>query len=56
MSAFVRRIRTSNYSKIEHGIREPSIEALKKIARLFGMTIDELVHPEGKMPRSKSGG
>jgi transcriptional regulator with XRE-family HTH domain len=44
-------IHTSNYSKIEKGEREPSIEALEKIARLFGMTIDELVHLEGKVPK-----
>ncbi|WP_291911510.1 helix-turn-helix transcriptional regulator [Chitinophaga sp. CB10] len=40
----------SNYSKIEKGEREPSIEALEKISRLFGMTIDELIHLEGKVP------
>lgn len=45
-------IHTSNYSKIEKGEREPSIEALEKIACLFGMTINELVHHlEGKVPK-----
>src|SRR5690606_19980077 len=44
-------IHTSNYSKIEKGEREPSIEALDKIARLFGMTVDELIHLEGKVPK-----
>jgi transcriptional regulator with XRE-family HTH domain len=44
-------IHTSNYSKIEKGEREPSIEALDKIARLFGITIDELIHFEGKIPK-----
>lgn len=44
-------IHTSNYSKIEKGEREPSIEALDKIATLFGMTVDEIIHFEGKVPR-----
>jgi transcriptional regulator with XRE-family HTH domain len=44
-------IHTSNYSKIEKGEREPSIEALDKIATLFGMTVDEIIHFEGKIPR-----
>ena len=44
-------IHTSNYSKIEKGEREPSIEALDKIATLFDMTVDEIIHFEGKIPR-----
>jgi transcriptional regulator with XRE-family HTH domain len=44
-------IHTSNYSKIEKGEREPSIEALDKIATLFDMTVDQIIHFEGKMPR-----
>lgn len=44
-------IHASNYSKIEKGEREPSIEALDKIARLFAMTVDEIIHYEGKLPR-----
>jgi transcriptional regulator with XRE-family HTH domain len=44
-------IHTSNYSKIEKGEREPSIEALDRIATLLGMTVDEIIHFEGKMPR-----
>jgi transcriptional regulator with XRE-family HTH domain len=44
-------IHTSNYSKIEKGEREPSIEALDKIATLLGMTVDEIIHFEGKIPR-----
>lgn len=41
----------SNYSKIESGQREISIEALEKIAKHFGMTIDQLVHMEGDAPK-----
>lgn len=44
------KLHASNYSKIEKGEREPSIEALDKIARFFGMTVDEVIHFEGKMP------
>lgn len=44
-------IHASNYSKIEKGEREPSIEALDKIAKLFGMTVDEVIHFEGKVPK-----
>ena len=44
-------IHTSNYSKIEKGEREPSIEALDKIATLFDMTVDEIIHFEGRVPQ-----
>ena len=44
-------IHASNYSKIEKGEREPSIEALDKIARLFSTTVDEIIHYEGKVPK-----
>jgi transcriptional regulator with XRE-family HTH domain len=38
------KLQASNYSKIEKGEREPSIEALDRIAKLFGMPVDELIH------------
>jgi transcriptional regulator with XRE-family HTH domain len=41
----------SNYSKIEKGERHISIEVLDKIARLFGMTTDQVIHYEGKLPK-----
>lgn len=41
----------SNYSKIESGQREISIEALDKIARYFNMTIDQIVNFEGGLPK-----
>ncbi|MBU0765309.1 MAG: helix-turn-helix transcriptional regulator [Bacteroidetes bacterium] len=34
----------SNYSKVESGQRELSISALNKIARYFGVTLDDLVN------------
>ena len=40
----------SNYSKVESGDRELSIEAINKIAKYFGMSIDELVNFEGNLP------
>jgi transcriptional regulator with XRE-family HTH domain len=40
----------SNYSKIESGQREISVEALQVIARHFSMTIDELINFEGNIP------
>lgn len=40
----------SNYSKVENGDRELSIEAINKIAKHFGMTIDQLVNFDGHIP------
>lgn len=44
-------LQPSNYSKIEKGERDISIEALDKIARFFGMTVDQVIHYEGKIPK-----
>jgi transcriptional regulator with XRE-family HTH domain len=41
----------SNYSKIESGQREISVEALNKVAKYFGMTIDQIVNFDGAMPQ-----
>ncbi len=41
----------SNYSKIENGQREISVEALTKIARLFNLTVDQIINFEGGMPK-----
>jgi transcriptional regulator with XRE-family HTH domain len=41
----------SNYSKVESGERELSIEAVNTIARYFGMTIDQLVNFDGNVPQ-----
>jgi transcriptional regulator with XRE-family HTH domain len=40
----------SNYSKVENGERELSVDAVNKIAKYFGMTMDELVNFNGAMP------
>lgn len=40
----------ANYNKTEKGERELSIEAIDKIAKYFGMTIDQIIHYEGDMP------
>ena len=41
----------SNYSKIESGQREISVDALNKIAKYFGMTIDQIVNFDGAVPQ-----
>jgi transcriptional regulator with XRE-family HTH domain len=41
----------SNYSKIENGQREISVEALNKIAQYFGMTVDQIINFDGGMPQ-----
>lgn len=46
-------LQASNYSKIESGQRDISVEALDKIANFFGMTVDEIIHFEdAKTPTS----
>ncbi len=41
----------SNYSRVEAGERDLSIDAICKIAKHFHMTIDQLVNFEGDMPQ-----
>ena len=43
-------LHASNYSKIEKGEREPTIQALSKIAKHFGMTVDEIINYENEIP------
>lgn len=40
----------SNYSRVEAGDRDLSLDAVNKIARYFGMTIDGLVNFDGNIP------
>ena len=40
----------SNYSKVESGERDLSLEAVGKIAHYFGMSIDALVNFNGHLP------
>ncbi len=41
----------SNYSKVEKGERELSLEATNKIASYFGLTIDQLLNDEQYIPQ-----
>jgi len=41
----------ANYNKTQKGECEPSIEALDKISKLFGMTVDKIIHFEGKVSK-----
>jgi len=41
----------SNYSKVESGQRELSVDALNKVSKYFGMTIDQIVNFDGAMPQ-----
>lgn len=44
--ASIADMQASNYSKIESGQRDVSVEALDKIAQFFGMKVDEIIHLE----------
>ena len=41
----------SNYNKIENGKREPSVYILKKLADLFGVSVDYIIEPDYKLPK-----
>lgn len=43
-------LKPAHYNKIEKGIVEPSVDILDKLARLYGMTIDQVVHSEKNIP------
>jgi transcriptional regulator with XRE-family HTH domain len=49
--AAVAGMRPANYNKVEKGEREPSIDALDRIAKFSGLTVDQLIHYEGNMPK-----
>lgn len=40
----------SHYSKIENGQREASVELLDKLAKFYGITIDQIVHMDSDVP------
>lgn len=40
----------SNYNKLENGGRDASVEELSKLAKLFGITIDDIVNLENQVP------
>lgn len=41
----------SHYSKIENGQREASVELLDKLAKFYGITIDQIVHMGTAVPK-----
>ena len=41
----------SNYNKMENGFREPSVLELQKLAKLYSITVDELINPEEITPK-----
>ena len=41
----------SNYNKMENGFREPSVEELQKLAKLYNITVDELLNPKEITPK-----
>jgi transcriptional regulator with XRE-family HTH domain len=41
----------SAYSKIEKGTRALTVDELQKMAQLFGMTTDQIINFEGKIPQ-----
>jgi transcriptional regulator with XRE-family HTH domain len=43
-------LKPAHYNKIEKGLVEPSIKVLDKLAQLFGITIDQIVHLEKGIP------
>ena len=47
-------VHPSNYSKMEKGEREFSIELFDKLAKFFGLSIDELLNMNGKIPKAVS--
>lgn len=44
-------LKPAHYNKIEKGIVDPSVEILDKLAKLYGITIDQIVHLEKGMPK-----
>ncbi|WP_339695976.1 helix-turn-helix transcriptional regulator [uncultured Marixanthomonas sp.] len=43
-------VHPSNYSKMEKGERDVSIEVADRLAKYFGVSLDELVHMKGDVP------
>jgi len=41
----------SNYNKMENGAREPSVAELQKLAKLYNISVDELLNPEEPTPK-----
>ena len=44
-------LKPAHYNKIEKGIIEASVEILDKLAKFYGLSIDQIVHLEGDVPK-----
>jgi transcriptional regulator with XRE-family HTH domain len=44
-------LKPAHYNKIEKGIVEPSVAILDKLSKLYGLTIDQIVHLENDVPK-----
>ncbi len=44
-------LKPAHYNKLEKGIVEPSVDILDKMAKFYGLTIDQIVHLEGNVPK-----
>jgi transcriptional regulator with XRE-family HTH domain len=41
----------TNYNKRENGNREPSVKELQLLAKLYEMTVDQILNYEGELPK-----
>jgi transcriptional regulator with XRE-family HTH domain len=44
-------IGNTNYNKLENDNREPSVKELQQLAKLFGMSVDQILNFEGELPQ-----
>ena len=44
----------TNYNKMERGYREPSVKEIQLLAKLFNITVDQLLNYEGDIPKEVS--
>lgn len=44
-------LKPAHYNKIENGIVEPSVDILDKLSKLFGLSIDQIVHLDESTPQ-----
>jgi transcriptional regulator with XRE-family HTH domain len=42
----------SNYNKVENDHRQPSIDVLNKLAKLFDVTVDQILNPDDSLPKA----
>lgn len=44
-------LKPAHYNKIEKGLVEPSVKVLDTLALFFGVSIDQIVHLSGEIPK-----